>query len=145
MSESAKDLAVLQREYTAQFSPQTPEERFLVEELARNDFSLRLLFQAERTLLSKPPEEIFADGGKLLGALQRRIAQARKAYFEALHELQAIAEERRLQQPARPAPAPEPRKAAPVQPAAQPQAVQTTAVQPPPPAQQARNTLQFRI
>ena len=50
IGESADEFAALQHEYIARFQPLTPEERFHVDTLIRNEWILRRLFRAEAHL-----------------------------------------------------------------------------------------------
>jgi hypothetical protein len=103
--ESREDFAALQREYTNRFRPRTPEERFQVDTLIRNEWILRRLFRAESHLWEYHTTRADRSEGTPLGAalmaadqvfrrLQRRITLAERSYKEAFAELTRLQQTR---------------------------------------------------
>jgi hypothetical protein len=99
--ESREDFAALQREYFDRFQPRTPEERFQVDTLIRNEWTLRRLFRAESHLWEYHTTRADRSEGTPLGAalmeahqvfhrLQRRISLVERSYKEAFAELQRL-------------------------------------------------------
>jgi hypothetical protein len=99
--ESREDFAALQHEYIDRFQPLTPEERFYVDTLIRNEWTLRRLFRAESHLWEYQTIRADRSEGTPLGAalmaadqafrrLQRRITLAELSYKDALAELDRL-------------------------------------------------------
>jgi hypothetical protein len=99
IGESREDFAALQSEYFARFQPLTPEERFLMDTLLRNEWILRRLFRAEAHLweyhtlradrsAGTPLGEALTAGNEVFRRLQRRITLAERSYKDALSELE---------------------------------------------------------
>ncbi len=96
--ETPEQFAQLRDEYFARFRPATPEQRFQVDNLIRNEWQLRRLFRVEaelwayQTAQADPAAgvqlgEAFAKASTIFQRLQRRIASVEKAYKEAMDEL----------------------------------------------------------
>ena len=111
IGESRQEFAELQDEYLDRFLPRTPDERFLVDTLLRNEWLPRRLFRVEAQLWEYhtlrasrsegvPLGEAFATAGTVFMRLHRRVAHAERSYKEALRDLQ------RLQAARQSAPAP---------------------------------------
>ncbi|MGA3019768.1 MAG: hypothetical protein ABSF62_21825 [Bryobacteraceae bacterium] len=111
--EQREDFYRLQVEYFTRFSPQSPEERFYVDTLLRNEWSLRRLFRAEAHLWEfntshasrrdgAPLGEGFHNSSPVFMRLHRRITLFEKSYREALADLRAL-QEARLAAPEAPA------------------------------------------
>jgi hypothetical protein len=111
IGESREEFAALQYEYFARFQPLTPEERFQMDTLLRNEWILRRLFRAEAHLwefhtlradrsAGTPLGEALTAGNEVFRRLQRRITLAERSYKDAFAELG------RLQQTRGPAAAP---------------------------------------
>jgi hypothetical protein len=107
--EDRADFAQLQDEYIARFQPLTPEERFQVDTLLRNEWILRRLFRAEAQLWEYhairadrsegvPLGEALVLGNEVFRRVQRRITLAERSYKDAFAELERL-------QRARPSPA----------------------------------------
>ncbi|HEV3333155.1 MAG TPA: hypothetical protein VG096_19345 [Bryobacteraceae bacterium] len=101
IGESADEFAALQHEYIARFQPLTPEERFHVDTLIRNEWILRRLFRAEAHLWEYHTIRADRSEGTPLGAalmaadqvfrrLQRRITLAERSYKDAFTELERL-------------------------------------------------------
>jgi hypothetical protein len=101
IGESGDEFAALQYEYIARFQPRTPEERFHVDSLIRNEWMLRRLFRAEAHLWEYHVIRADRSEGTPLGAalmaadqvfrrLQRRITLAERSYKEAFAELERL-------------------------------------------------------
>jgi capsule polysaccharide export protein KpsE/RkpR len=104
--EDRADFAQLQDEYIARFQPLTPEERFQVDTLLRNEWILRRLFRAEAQLWEYhairadrsegvPLGEALVAGNEVFRRLQRRITLAERSYKEAFTELERLQRARR--------------------------------------------------
>jgi hypothetical protein len=104
--EDRTDFAQLQNEYIARFQPLTPEERFQVDTLLRNDWILRRLFRAEAQLWEYhairadrsegvPLGEALVAGNEVFRRLQRRITLAERSYKDAFAELERLQRARR--------------------------------------------------
>jgi hypothetical protein len=96
--EDRGDFFLLQREYFDRFQPASPEERFQVDTLIRNEWSLRRLFRAEthlweyHSMLSNrssgvPLGEGFHRASEVFMRMQRRVNASEKGYEKAYHEL----------------------------------------------------------
>jgi hypothetical protein len=101
IGESGDEFAAFQHEYTTRFQPMTPEERFQVDTLIRNEWILRRLFRAEAHLweyhvIRADRSEGVSLGAALMAAdqvfrrLQRRITLAERSYKEAFAELERL-------------------------------------------------------
>jgi hypothetical protein len=117
--ESREDFAALQHDYTARFQPRTPEERFQVDTLIRNEWTLRRLFRAESHLWEYHTTRADRSEGTPLGAalmaadqvfrrLQRRITLAESSYKEAFAELARLQQTREPLTAAQTSPEPHP-------------------------------------
>jgi len=104
--EDRNEFAQLQHEYVARFQPLTPEERFLVDTLIRNEWILRRLFRAEAQLWEYytirasrsegvPLGEALVAGNEAFRRLQRRITLAERSYKDAFVELEQLQRVRR--------------------------------------------------
>ncbi len=113
LGESAEEFAQLQAEYTDRFAPATPEQRFQVDNLIRNEWLLRRYHRVESHLWEYQISlcdrstgfqlgEAFAKASNVFMRLRRSITTVEKAYKEAMEELI------RLQQAAEPAASPDP-------------------------------------
>ncbi len=105
--ESPEEFARLQSEYFDRFAPTTPDQRFQVDCLIRNEWLLRRLFRVEAQLWEyhtmqagpssgAPLGEAFSQASTIFLRLRRQISASEKAYKEAKVELE------RLQQAAQP-------------------------------------------
>ena len=103
--EQRADFYRLQVEYFTRFSPQSPEERFHVDTLIRNEWSLRRLFRAEAHLWEfntthascrdgSPLGEGFNNSSPVFMRLHRRITLFEKSYKESLADLRTLQEAR---------------------------------------------------
>jgi len=103
--ERREDFYCLQVEYFTRFCPQSPEERFHVDSLIRNEWLLRRLFRAEAHLWEfntthasrrdgAPLGEGFNTSSQVFMRLQRRITLCEKSYKEAFDQLQSLQEVR---------------------------------------------------
>lgn len=101
VGENRDDFAALQNEYFARFQPLTPEERFQVDTLLRNEWILRRLFRAEAHLWEYhalradrsegvPLGEALVAGNEIFRRLQRRITLAERSYKDAFAELERL-------------------------------------------------------
>jgi len=99
VGEDRAEFAQLQHEYLTRFQPLTPEERFQVDTLLRNEWILRRLFRAEAQLWEyytlradrsegTPLGEALVAGNEAFRRLQRRITLAERSYKDALAELE---------------------------------------------------------
>jgi len=99
--EDRNEFAELQHEYFARFQPLTPEERFQVDTLLRNEWILRRLFRAEAHLWEYhalrasrsegvPLGEALVAGNEVFRRLQRRVTLAERSYKEAFAELERL-------------------------------------------------------
>ena len=103
--EERADFYRLRVEYFTRFSPQSPEERFKVDTLIRNEWSLRRLFRAEAHLWEfntshssrrdgAPLGEGFNNSSPVFMRLHRRITLFEKSYDTALAQLQNLQQAR---------------------------------------------------
>jgi hypothetical protein len=103
--EERADFYRLQVEYFTRFSPQSPEERFHVDTLIRNEWSLRRLFRAEAHLWEfntthasrrdgAPLGEGFNNSSPVFMRLHRRITLFEKSYEASLTKIQTLQEAR---------------------------------------------------
>jgi hypothetical protein len=103
--EDRADFYRLQVEYFTRFSPQSPEERFHVDTLLRNEWSLRRLFRAEAHLWEfntthasrrdgAPLGEGFNNSSPVFMRLHRRITLFEKSYEASLTKIQTLQEAR---------------------------------------------------
>ena len=111
--EDVDGLEALAAEYIARFDPATPEERFYVDTLIRNDWLRRRFARIDAEILeyeidtafdpskSAPDGQAYSASDTTMARLQRRIELTERSYKNALHELE------RLRQ-ARPTAVPEP-------------------------------------
>jgi hypothetical protein len=101
IGENSDEFAALQYEYIARFQPFTPEERFHVDTLIRNEWILRRLFRAEAHLWEYHVIRADRSEGTPLGAalmaadqvfrrLQRRITLVERSYKDAFAELERL-------------------------------------------------------
>lgn len=108
--EDRADFAALQREYFDHYQPRTPEERFQVDKLIRNEWTLRRLFNAESHLWEYHIIHAGRFEGMPLGAalmaadevfrhLQHRIALAERSYKDAFAELDRLRRARTAPRP----------------------------------------------
>ncbi|HUI77054.1 MAG TPA: hypothetical protein VLY24_04040 [Bryobacteraceae bacterium] len=99
--EDSNDFAQLQHEYFDRFQPLTPEERFQVDTLIRNEWILRRLFRAEAHLWEYhairasrsegvPLGEALMTANEVFRRLQRRITLAERSYNDAFAELERL-------------------------------------------------------
>jgi hypothetical protein len=99
--ESPEEFAQLQAEYSARFAPTTPEQRFLVDCLIRNEWLLRRLFRVEAQFWEYhamqatrssgvPLGEAFSQTSTIFLRLRRQVAAAEKSYKEAMAELERL-------------------------------------------------------
>ena len=96
--ESPQEFAKLQAEYFERFAPATPEQRFQVDNLIRNEWLLRRyhrveaqVWQYQATLCDRSSGlalgEAFSKAATTFQRLARRIAAVEKSYKEAMAEL----------------------------------------------------------
>ena len=108
--EDRADFALLQHEYFERFQPASPEERFQVDTLIRNEWLLRRLFRAEAHLWEYqvigasrsegvPLGEGFAKSSNVFMRLQRRVTLCEKSYKDAFTELQRLQAARQVTPP----------------------------------------------
>ena len=113
--EDSNEFAELQHEYFTRFQPLTPEERFQVDTLIRNEWILRRLFRAEAHLWeyhairasrseAVPLGEALMAANEVFRRLQRRITLAERSYKDAFAELERLQRARTSAAP----PVPEP-------------------------------------
>ncbi len=99
--EDRSEFAALQSEYITRFQPLAPEERFQVDTLLRNEWTLRRLFRAEAQLWEYhalradrsegvPLGEALVAGNEVFRRLQRRITLAERSYKDAFAELERL-------------------------------------------------------
>ena len=128
--EDPAKLEALTSEYYDRFTPATPEERCLVDDLISNEWQLRRFRAIEGQLLTHHYEdscnprgvqlslgESYEWAGTYLDRLQRRINATRKAYLatlKALRELQAADAQGDAPAEQRPEPIPQPEAPEPV-------------------------------
>jgi hypothetical protein len=98
------DLLQLQSDYFAQFNPRTPEERFHVDSLIRNEWTLRRLFRVEAQMWEAAADKA-TDKDTALGTafleltpafmrLQRRITLCEKSHQSSLAALRQLQQDR---------------------------------------------------
>src|ERR1039458_7824395 len=103
--EQRADFYRLQVEYFTRFSPQSPEERFHVDTLIRNEWSLRRLLRAEAHLFDfnttpasitdrAPLGEGFNNSSPVFMRLHRRITLFEKSFEASLTKLKELREAR---------------------------------------------------
>src|ERR1017187_8823209 len=98
--EERADFYRLRVEYFTRFSPQSPEERFKVDTLIRNEWSLRRLLRAEahlwefNTTDAPPLGEGLKNSSPVFMRLHRRIPLFEKSYDTALAHLQNLQQAR---------------------------------------------------
>jgi hypothetical protein len=101
------DLLQLQSDYFAQFNPRTPEERFHVDSLIRNEWTLRRLFRVEAQMWEAAANNA-TDKETALGTafleltpafmrLQRRITLCEKSHQASLTALRQLRQDRTAQ------------------------------------------------
>jgi hypothetical protein len=101
IGESGDEFAALQHEYITRFQPLTPEERFQVDTLLRNEWMLRRFFRAEAHLWEyhviradrsegTPLGEALMAADQVFRRLQRRITLAERSYKDAFAELERL-------------------------------------------------------
>src|SRR5579872_6456329 len=101
LGESREEFADLQAEYFERFQPTTPETRYLVDCLIRNEWFLRRFFRVESHLWeynmmfadrSSGVElgEVFVKANAIFMRLQRRVTAAEKSYKDALTQLRHL-------------------------------------------------------
>ncbi|MGA2193759.1 MAG: hypothetical protein ABSH40_00700 [Bryobacteraceae bacterium] len=103
--EKRTDFYRLQVEYFARFQPRSPEERFQVDSLIRNEWMLRRVFRAEAHLWEfhttrasrfdgVPLGEAFHNAHPEFMRLHRRITLFEKSYKDSFAQLQALQQDR---------------------------------------------------
>ena len=103
--EQPTDFYRLQIEYFARFQPRSPEERFQVDSLIRNEWMLRRLFRAEAHLWEfhttrasrfdgVPLGEAFHNAHPEFMRLHRRITLLEKSYKDSFSQLQTLQQDR---------------------------------------------------
>ncbi len=127
--ENAAGLEALTAEYMERFEPATPEERFCVDTLVRDEWQLRRYARADAQLWKyafdhayqldqdNPLAQSFTIKQETFLRLQRRIDAAERSYHRALRELQSLRQARLAETPAA---QPEPAPPKPPQPIAKP-------------------------
>jgi len=106
LGETREEFAVLQYEYIQRFQPITPEERFQVDTLIRDEWMLRRFFRVEshlwefhtmRACRSEGVQlgEACNNGSTVFTRLQRRITLAERSYKDAYQELGRLQQARR--------------------------------------------------
>jgi hypothetical protein len=99
------ELLQLQSDYFAQFNPRTAEERFHVDSLIRNEWTLRRLFRTEAQMFeavanqdstskATPLGSAFLDHTPAFMRLQRRITLCEKSHQASLAALRQIQQDR---------------------------------------------------
>ncbi len=99
--ESPEAFAALQAEYIDRYQPTTPDQRFQVDNLIRNEWLLRRYHRVEAQLWTYQTSlcdqaaparlgEAFAKAGATFMRLHRTIVAAEKAYQSALAELERL-------------------------------------------------------
>ena len=100
--ENTADLETLTAEYIKRFHPTTPEERFYVDILIRDDWKLRRLSKAEAELWEltidgafrleeeTPIGQAYRNANQTFARLQRRINDLERSYKAALRELERL-------------------------------------------------------
>jgi hypothetical protein len=103
--EKRTDFYILQVEYFTRFQPRSPEERFQVDSLIRNEWMLRRLFRAEAHLWEfhttrasrfdgVPLGEAFHNAHPEFMRLHRRITLMEKSYKDSFTQLQTLQQDR---------------------------------------------------
>jgi hypothetical protein len=103
IGESAEEFTHLQSEYYNRFAPATPEARFQVDNLIRNEWLLRRYHRVESQLWEYQTMqcdrssgvqlgEAFSKAGTVFMRLQRRVTAAERAYKDAMTELTRLQE-----------------------------------------------------
>ncbi len=117
LGEDPDHLQALRAEYAERFQPATPEERFFLETLVRDDWQLRRLARVDAQIwengfddaynLSQdnPLGQIFNQKSGVFMRLQRRIDATQRSYKQTLRELERLQAARTAPEPAA---APEP-------------------------------------
>jgi hypothetical protein len=112
--EAAADLEALTVEYLARFNPATPEERFYVDILIRDDWQRRRLAQVESQVWEHKIQDIYKEqegcvlgqafvlGSDVFARLQRRIEATERSYRQALKELQQLRAAEPTSEPSQP-------------------------------------------
>ncbi len=99
--ESPEESAELQADYLAQFAPTTPEQRFLVDKLIRNEWLLRRYHRVEAQLWLYQSRlcdqktgvelgEAYSKAATTFQRLHRQVNTAEKAHTEALEQLKSL-------------------------------------------------------
>jgi len=99
--ESPEEFAELQNEYIAQFAPATPEQRFLVDQLIRNEWLLRRYHRVEAQLWVYQSRlcdqktgvelgEAYSKAATTFLRLHRQVKAVEKAHGEALEQLKSF-------------------------------------------------------
>jgi hypothetical protein len=100
--EHQEQLQTLTAEYLERFRPATPEERFYVDTLIRDDWQLRRLAKADAQIWEyqmdsaftlnedSPLGHAFSRGDRTFIRLQRRIDATERSYQRALRELERL-------------------------------------------------------
>jgi hypothetical protein len=127
--EKPEDLEALTAEYFDRFQPATPEERFFVDILIRDDWQLRRLATADAQIWGfkiegffhpdkeTPLGHAFSFADHTFERLQRRINATERSYKSALREIQQLQSARAPQPGPEPAAAPQPQETKPPSPA----------------------------
>jgi hypothetical protein len=110
--EDPASLEALAAEYTGRFQPATPEERFYVDTLVRDDWQLRRLARADAQIWESGFSstfrleedtalgQVFNNRSQTFMRLQRRIDATERSYQRALRELQRLRAGREASTPA---------------------------------------------
>jgi hypothetical protein len=127
--EDPTSLEALAAEYTGRFQPATPEERFYVDTLIRDDWQLRRLAHADAQIWESGFSstfrleedtalgQVFNNRSQTFMRLQRRIDATERSYQRALRELERL---RAARQAPTPGPQPDPVPPPNLQPAEKP-------------------------
>ena len=127
--EKPEDLEALTAEYFDRFQPATPEERFFVDILIRDDWQLRRLATADAQIWEfkiegffhpdkeTPLGHAFSFADHTFERLQRRINATERSFKSALHELQQLQSAHAPQPGPEPASTPQPQETKPSSPA----------------------------
>ena len=93
--ENPAGLEALTSEYIERFHPATPEQRFYVDILIRDDWKLRRLSKAEAEMWNRTMEGVFLleEANQTFARLQRRINDLERSYKAALRELERLQEQ----------------------------------------------------
>jgi hypothetical protein len=109
--EDPASLEALAAEYTCRFQPATPEERFYVDTLVRDDWQLRRLARADAQIWESgfsstfrleedtPLGQVFNNRSQTFMRLQRRIDATERSYQRALRELERLRASRAASEP----------------------------------------------